>query len=344
MRKLLAFGTAVFLFSCGGAASEVKTSPSAFQNLKQSGYRDGYRRGYEKGYETAYSYEGKLIQEYLKLWERDVLAYEVGRYAVSSSIVAPPKIYREGGGSVGTVETGGQEITPTVVEKLTPLAVPSPYFPKVPQLKTPKPDLKVLKGYPVPYRIGYLEGFSDGLEKGIREGKQEALKEFRKALSPDTESGKKFIYLELEKYYSPDLKITYPRIYKVVKGRKVKYYLVPSRVEDVRTYRDVLAGNVPLPEELKEKKELEGVGLPVQAEPVQLPGVSVPEPYRVEVRCGKLDVVSEYGVPVEVENDSCYAVFGDREQAENFCTQSGLCVKEKVKAVRKGGKSRREER
>ena len=339
MRKTVWLATVlVVLSSCAGAKGPVKGIGKVTE-LENAGYSQGYKEGYREGFNASYGFEKKVILQMLKLWRRDVLAYEVGRYAVNRSIVAPPKIYREGNGQVGSIETGGQYLTPAVVEKLSVLAVPSPYFPETPSLKVPQPDRERLSVYPVPYRIGYLKGFSDGEKKGLTDGKERALREFQKALSPDTESGKKFLYLELEKYYSPDLKITYPRVYQVSRGNRVYYFLVPSRVENVRSWKDVLNGKVPLPSELKKEKKPDGVRLPVQATPVQLPSSSVPVPVKVRVSCKELSVVSSYGAGVMVENDSCWAVFTDRTQKEVFCEKTGLC--KPLKEQKKNGSKER---
>ena len=309
--------------SCGGKPIEVNPS---FASVKTLGYKEGYKEGYEKGFQTAYKYQEKIIEEYLKLWGRDVLAYEVGKYAVRNSIVAPPRLYREGEGERGAVETGGQFITPESVEKLAFLSVPEPYFPEIPPAPSvPSPDLSYLADKPTPYKIGYAEGFKKGAEKGFKEGKRKALEEFRKALSPNSPAGKKFLYLELDKYLSPDLKVSAPRIYKVVKGNRVHYFLVPSRIEDVRTPRSVLEGKVPLPKGIEEKRKENGVVLPVQALPYSLPSSSPPSAVKVEVPCGKLETVSGYGAAVEVENDRCYAVFSTEAQKKVFCEKTNLC-------------------
>jgi len=309
--------------SCGGKPVEVNPN---FTTVKTLGYKEGYREGYEKGFKTAYEYERKVIKEYLNLWGRDILAYEVGKYAVEESIVAPPKLYREGEGERGAVETGGQFITPEAVEKLSLLSVPEPYFPKVPVApQVPSPDLSFVADRPTPYKIGYAEGFRKGAERGFRDGREKALEEFYKSLSPDSPAGKKFLYLELDKYLSPDLKVSAPRIYRVVKGNRVYYFLVPSRIEDIRTPQNLLEGKVPLPEGIKEKKKAEGVALPLQALPYSLPSSSPPSTVKAEVPCGKLEVVSGYGAAVEVENDRCYAVFSTEAQKKAFCESTNLC-------------------
>ena len=324
---ILAFLGLVGLTSCGTANTNtgLKTIPVS---LEKQGYESGFKEGYREGYNAAYTYEGKVIMENLKLWKRDILASEVGKFAVKKSIVALPKLYREGDGDRGVLESGGQEITPEAVEKLSVLSVPQPYFPNVPKMETPSPSLSKISQYPVPYKIGYLNGYKDGLKKGLRDGKKEALKEYYEALSPNTEAGKKFLKLELDKYLSFDLKVSAPRIYKKLVGVRTYYFLVPSRVEDVRTPKDVLAGEVPLPEGLREEKKTTGITLPVQGSPALLParGEEIPSLARVRVSCKALDRVSSYGVGIEVENDNCYAVFPDKTQLGVFCKESGLCL------------------
>jgi len=323
-KRILVLSTliGVFLSSCGGA-KQVNTS--LVVKAEESGYKKGYSEGYKEAYKRAYEYEKNLIKLYLELWKRDVLAYEVGKYAVSRGIISYPKIYRTGENSgVGVLETGGQEITPDAVEKLSLLWVPAPYIPSPPKdISVPLPKIENFRS--TPYKIGYVKGFKEGVNRGLKEGREKALEEFKEALSSNTLAGKRFYLLELDKYLSSDLKVSAPRIYKLSKGKRVYYYLVPSQVEDVRTPEDVLKGDFPLPEEVKRKEEPQGITLPVQALPYTPPTREIQGEVRAEISCKKLEVVSSYGVGIEVENDRCYAVFSGKEQKEVFCKKTGLC-------------------
>ena len=327
MRKLLAVAGIVALLSasCGGAGKPVYT-PQQIQQIKREYYQKGYNDGYRKAFKIGYRTTAFLIAENLKSWETDIKALEVGKEAVKNGIIPSPVIYRQVTNGVPEIVIEGEDISPDSLEKLSSLDVPTPYKPKEPKTEVvPPPDKQLLNTLSPIQKFSYLQGYRNGAEKGAKDGILMAKKDAIGSLK-DVES---YIYrLETDKYLNTTYLVSAPRIYRELRGNKVVFLVVPSRVEKVRTVKDIINGNgIPSPESRVElSPQAGGIHLPASSTPVSLPKETPTKLYRVRIDCSKLSEVEKLGIDYEISGDTCRAVFYDRAQEQEFCKKYGFCL------------------
>lgn len=327
MRKLIAVAGVVALLTtaCGGAVKPVYT-PQQIQQIKREYYQKGFNDGYKRAFKIGYKTTATLIAENIKAWETDIKALEVGKEAVKKGIIPTPTVYRQVSKGIPEIVIEGEDISPDSLDKLSLLDVPTPYQPK--ELKTevvPPPDKEFLNALTPIQRFSYLQGYRDGTKKGAKDGIIMAKKDAEESLK-DVEN---YIYrLETDKYLNTAYLITAPRVYRDLRGNKVVFLIVPSRVERIRTVEDIVNGNgIPSPENRVElTPESGGIHLPASSTPVSLPKETPAKLYRIQVDCSKLSEIEKLGIDYEISGDTCRAVFYDKAQEEEFCKKYGFCI------------------
>ena len=333
MRKLLLLATVgAFLFSCGGSNAKVTYTPQQIQEIQKTYYKKGYELGYEMGFRVGYKSAITTINRNIEKWKRDILALEVGKFAVKKGIIPAPKTYRQIINGQPQIIIEGEEITPDSLDKLIFFYIPQPYSSdNAEKFTIPEVPKEKLIGLNSIQKVSFLNGFNNGVEEGIDKGIKTAIKDAEKSLK-DSLVEKKVYTLELDKYINESLTVTAPRIYRILDGNVVKYLIIPSRVESIRTIDDIINGNkIPSPEmSLKLGNAGSGITLPASSSPLVLPSKKLHLPIRVVIPCDKLRLLEKLGIDYEIaDNNSCRAVFYDRGQKESFCKEYGFCKEAK---------------
>jgi len=305
----------VLLFSSCGTVQE-KTS-LVFLQKENAFYEKGYKEGYKKGVLEGKKEVWERVKDNLKLWEKDVLALEAGKVALERGYITQPVLFREKDGVV----VSKPKLVLSKVEELLKLFVPTYEREKGvgEKGKSGETPLSVPSSLPAWAKVPFKEGFEKGYGEGLKEGRKEGIEEVR-----EFERGRLFrdFFLKEEerKYYVRDYLITYPRLYKVVEGNRVKVVIIPPQIEGIR--KSLLDLKVPIPEKETKKEETGGIVLPNTSSPYYFYGSS-PSLKRVKVRCSQ--ELANWGVPfVEEGNGKCEVLLPEGK-VRDFCLKTKLC-------------------
>ena len=172
------------------------------------------------------------------------------------------------------------------------------------------------------YQTGYKKGYKMGYKRGYIEGYKQAVKDFKtilKAYKDDIRA------LELGKYLTKKGYITYPRLWRVVKGDgTIEYKITGCRIEKTRNLEDIIRNPFVVPlvsqKRIKEVKEASNRLVSIPNTPLPQKGYTA-RVYIIPLSSDKITLLNNLGIPYEVdsEKNEVKAIFFSKEEAINFC-------------------------